>query len=307
MHTSPRSLSQERFKGWPAWVLRQGPLTLCVVPDVGGRLMGMAYGGQELCFTHPALEGKTFDGDMRQWPALCGEWGFPLWGGGKTWVAPESAWPAGAPHRDLDSLAWQVRETWCDAQSMGIDVQSPVCGISGLQITRRLTLHAHTEDGASQWTMDHSLRNTGTAPVRCGIWDVLMLLRPARVRVPLPASTTDPPLAALPGKKPLPDLRAQGTLQDSETEAVLHCTQGDDFKCGFASADGLMEVDFGPAAPRYTRRSAIDMTQAYAHGLPLEVFNAPVLNYFEVETHSPLRTLEAGEVVRYAVVETLGS
>ena len=305
MAASPRSLSQERFKGWSAWVLRQGPLTLCVVPDVGGRLMGMAYGGRELCFTHPALEGKTFDGDMRQWPALCGEWGFPLWGGGKTWVGPESAWPAGAPHRDLDSLPWQVRDTWLDAQSMGIEVHSVVCSASGLQLTRRLTLNAHTEGGASQWTIDHSLRNTGRTPVRCGIWDVLMLLRPARARVPLSSPITGPALAALPGKKSLAALRAQGTLQDNPTEALVHCTHSDDFKCGFASADGCIEVDFGPGAPRYTRRSATDMSQPYAHGLPLEVFNAPVLNYFEVETHSPLRTLGAGEVLRFAVVEAL--
>jgi hypothetical protein len=99
--------------------------------------------------------------------------------------------------------------------------------------------------------------------------------------------------------------RAQGTLQDNATEAVLHCTQGDEFKCGYASAEGVMEVDFGPGAPRYTRRSAIDMRQPYAHGLPLEVFNAPVLTYLEVETHSPLCTLGAGEVLRYVVVEAL--
>jgi hypothetical protein len=37
------------------------------------------------------------------------------------------------------------------------------------------------------------------------------------------------------------------------------------------------------------------------------VFNAPVLNYFEVETHSPLQTLRAGEVLRFAVVETIDS
>ena len=84
------------------------------------------------------------------------------------------------------------------------------------------------------------------------------------------------------------------------------CTQGDDFKCGFASADGCIEVDFGPDAPRYTRRSETDMRRPYAHGLPLEVFNAPVLDYFEVETHSPLQTLGAGEVLRFGVVETLG-
>ena len=170
------------------------------------------------------------------------------------------------------------------------------------RISRRLT---HTDGGASQWTIDHSPRNNGSTPVRCGLWDVLMLLRPARVRVPLPARTAGPTLAALPSQKPLDGLRADGTLQDSPAEAVLHCTQGGDFKCGFASADELMEVDFGPGAPRYTRRSAVDMSQPYAHGLPLEMFNAPVLDYFEVETHSPLQTLEAGEVLRFAVVEAL--
>ena len=305
MQPQPRSLTQEAFKGWPAWVLRQGPLTLSVVPGVGARLMGIAHGGRELCFTHPDLEGRTFDGDAQQWHALCGEWGFPLWGGGKTWVGPESAWPGGAPQRDLDSLPWQVSSTWCDAHSMGIALQSPVCSASGLQLTRRLTLPARCASGTWQWTMDHSICNAGRVPVRCGVWDVLMLLRPARVRVPLPTPCTRPVIAALPGKKSLAALRAQGTLHDSATQAVLHCTQGDEFKCGFASSDGCIEVDFGPGAPRYTRHSPIDAGLPYAHGLPLEVFNAPVLNYFEVETHSPLHTLQPGEVLRYAVVEAL--
>lgn len=96
------------------------------------------------------LEGKTFEGDIRQWPAVCGEWGFPLCGGGKTWIAPESDWPACAPHRDLDSLPWQVLDTWCDAHSMGIEVRSPVCSVSGLQLTRRLTLPAQTTVCATQ-------------------------------------------------------------------------------------------------------------------------------------------------------------
>jgi hypothetical protein len=48
------------------------------------------------------------------------------------------------------------------------------------------------------------------------------------------------------------------------------------------------------------------MSLPYAHGMPLEVFNAPVLEYFEVETHSPLRTLGAGEILRFAVREALG-
>ena len=89
MTTAARSLRDSRFQGWPAYTLQQDDLVLQVVPSVGGRLMGMALAGQELCFTHPDLRGKSFDGDLRQWDALCAGWSFPLWGGGKTWIAPQ--------------------------------------------------------------------------------------------------------------------------------------------------------------------------------------------------------------------------
>ncbi len=102
--------------------------------------MGIAHGGRELCFIHPDLAGRHFDGG--NWERLCGDWSFPLWGGGKTWVGPQSGWPDGAPHRDLDSGAWTVERTWFDARDMGAELRSPVCSQSGLQITRRLNLSA---------------------------------------------------------------------------------------------------------------------------------------------------------------------
>ena len=142
MHSATRGLRDSSFQSWPAYTLQQDDLVLQVVPSVGGRLMGMALAGQELCFTHLDLRGKSFDGDLRQWDALCAGWSFPLWGGGKTWIAPQSAWPDDAPHRDLDSLAWTVLGHWCDPQSMGIEVQSLVCAITGLQLSRRLVLPA---------------------------------------------------------------------------------------------------------------------------------------------------------------------
>ena len=301
MRLSARALTQEPYKGWPAYVMRQGDLVLSLVPGVGGRLMGIDFLGQELCFVHPELEGRSFDGDESGWEDLCGDWDFPLWGGGKTWLAPESAWPGGAPHRDLDSLAWQVKEAWCTAETMGLDLESPVCSVSGLQLRRRLTLAAH----ASRWTLEHSVSNRSAAAISCGLWDVLMLRRPGVVSVDLNAGAADTyaSIISMPGKEPLHSLMRDGVIETSGAQAHIHCATGREFKCGFGRSAGPVQVDFEHWGLRYTRDSAIDLDQPYAHGHPTEVFNAPRLDYFEVETHSPLRHLGPGESLSYTLHE----
>jgi hypothetical protein len=303
MTTAARSLRESSFQGWPAYALQQDDLVLQVVPSVGGRLMGLAFAGQELCFTHPDLRGKNFDGELHQWDALCAGWSFPLWGGGKTWIAPESAWPGGAPHRDLDSLAWTLLEHWCDAQSMGIELQSPICTVTGLQLRRRLVLPCD----AQTWSIEHTVHNTGTQPISCGLWDVLMLQRPGDVQVMLAAKGRYPGerVVALPGKKACAQLEAQGTLHTDGDVAYIHCHSGDEFKCGFTSLDGRVQVDFAQWGLRYQRHSVTNPQSTYAHGLPVEVFNAPALDYFELETHSPLHMLQAGQTASYTIYESV--
>lgn len=299
MQHSNRALVQEHFKGWPAYVLRQGALTLSLVPAVGGRLMGVAFGAHQLCFVHPQLEGRTYAGNTADWAALCGDWDFPLWGGGKTWVAPESAWPGGAPHRDLDSLAWAVQDAWCDDRSMGVELQSPVCSMTGLQITRRLNLPAND----SAWMVEHSLTNGGNLSIPCGLWDVLMLQRPGTVLLPLTATDTATAVVSLPHMEPLGALLQDGVVEQSDTQATIHCTKARAFKCGVQSKGGRVLVDFAPWGLRYARHSFVDLRLPYAHGHPVEVFNAPRLDYFEVETHSPLQQLLPGECLRYTIHE----
>jgi hypothetical protein len=270
------TLSQEQFKGWPAFALRQEGIILRVVPSVGGRLMSVEVQGHELCFTHVPLEGREFHGDESQWPLLCGDWSFPLWGGGKTWIAPESRWPGGAPHRDLDSRPWQVQRVWLDAKGMGIAVQSPVCSESGLQLTRRLCWPR----GSREWTVTHTVRNTGNA---------LAAIR------------------SLPDRTPLDDLLHEGIVQASQTQATVHCVSARAFKCGFASESGALRVTFPSSGVRYARLSEVAPAAAYAHGQPLEIFNAPQLEYFEVETHSPMQQLEPGASYHYAIHERVDS
>lgn len=292
-------LQQSLFRGWSAWTLRQGALALQVVPGVGGRLMSIEHDGVELCFINPALEGRQADEAPDAWAQLCGDWTFPLWGGGKTWVAPEAHWPGGCPHRDLDSGAYQVLHTWQDALTVGIELQSPVCRQSGLQVRRRISMRA----GEAGWTVEHTLINTTEHTVNVGIWDVLMLRRPGHVAVEWAADVGE--FRAIDGQGRLDELTEQGLIATTVGHASVLCQQARQFKVGVAGTNGSLSVqlDLPEGRVRYWRTSPVSTVLAYAHGHPVEVFNAPDLPYFEVESHSPLATLPAFASVRYSVTE----
>jgi len=321
-----RALRETTFMGWPAFALEQAGLSLHVVPSIGGRLMGIALEGDELCFVNPLLRGRHARGDTNEdtsddvndgandtanhdastWADLCGAWAFPLWGGGKTWLAPESAWPGGAPHRDLDSGAWAVTHTWFDDHGMGIHLQSPLCRDSGLQLQRRLSLPG---DGTA-WRIEHSVHNRGRAAWHGGLWDVLMLRRPARVSVSLPAAHAahwPAAVCCLPGKGSVAALCRSGVLMPERDRIEIVCAEAGEFKLGFDSDSGAVQAELPGAsgALRYQRRSALPAAARYAHGHPLEVFNAPALPYFEIESHSPATTLQPGEHMRFVIDEAV--
>ena len=50
-----------RYKGWSCWFLKNGPVELVLVPQVGGRIMGIRWRGHDLSFTQPELEGQVVD------------------------------------------------------------------------------------------------------------------------------------------------------------------------------------------------------------------------------------------------------
>ncbi|NWE28814.1 hypothetical protein [Pseudomonas gingeri] len=296
-------LHSGEFLGWPAWTLRHGELALQVVPDIGGRLMGIECAGTQLCFIHPQLVGEQASDDPQVWERLCGSWSFPLWGGGKTWVAPETAWPEGNPHRDLDSGRYTVLQTWVDDSSAGIELLSPVCRQSGLRIRRKITLQAQTQS----WTVQHTLSNTGDGVVPCGIWDVLMLRRAGQVVVDL-GDSRDEPFRAIAGQGSLEDLTRQELIAVDAGNALVRCEHGQQFKVGLGGGTGLARVrlDLPEGRYQYWRFAPVvpgTAAQAYAHGHPTEVFNAPDLPYFEIESHSPKIDLLPGRSISYTLTE----
>ncbi len=293
------------FFGWPAIRLQQGKLTLHVVPQIGGRLMGIRHGNDEICFINPALAGKTPGSDKTEWDELCGDWDFPLWGGGKAWIAPESDWPGGVPHADLDSGPYTILRSWIDARSMGVEMESPICRVSHLQIRRRIELFR----GTRGWSVTSTVTNRGQSACECGVWDVLMLNRPATVLVALPTNLKSFTEAVHPfsDKGPLGDLYQAGVINIEIKALKVLCNDAVEFKVGALSETGEVKVRIRTTSEPllYRRRTSSSGGGHYAHGHPIEVFNAPTLSYFEVESHSPLTVLRPGKAISLSIDESL--
>ncbi|MCB6184989.1 DUF4380 domain-containing protein [Leeia sp. TBRC 13508] len=296
-----RSIEKTSFQGWDAYHLRQDSISLYVVPSIGGRLMGIQYEGEEFSYINPNLLGQTPTGDTEQWKTLCGNWTFPLWGGGKTWLAPESNWPEGNPHPELDSGEWNVIEAWSNSEELGILVQSPICPKTNLQLSRSLSLHL---DGS--WTITQAAKNLGESDITFGLWDVLMLKRPGKVSIPLQAGSHS--IHWMPEKGFSEELITNGVLRFIDPKNIqLRCDKAEQFKVGFTNHNGEITVVFHLENDQYLyqRQTKSQLTAPFAHGHPLEVFNSPALPYFEIESHSPLQTLAPNQEAVFILQEKL--
>ena len=88
---------------WETRILRQGDLELVLTPEIGGRLMDIRYRDTSLLFQNPDLEGLQADpAKLDRLPTRTPHFPFPLWGGEKTWIAPDTtklpcAWNTATP------------------------------------------------------------------------------------------------------------------------------------------------------------------------------------------------------------------
>lgn len=292
---SPVDIRQERFKGWNAYRIKRGPLVLSLVPQVGGRIMGMQWRGHELAFVNPELQGRTENlADGQDAYACKRELGFLLWGGDKTWLAPQDAWSYELPFLDLDSGAYRVDVERRDADGATVRMTSPVCRETGIQITRVLTADAG-EDG---WTVLHRLQNRAEHDTQWALWDVSMVRRPARVYLLIGRDSRYPD-----GVKTFANEGESAAIREKVVSrvgnsAVVTCTESRKFKFGvdaeLASILAITEVD-GARLVGYRKNVPTFHPQPYGHGCVAEVFNSSLYPYFEMEVHGPVVTLRPGE------------
>ncbi len=300
---SPIAVERVRFKGWDAWRLIREPLELVVVPQLGGRIMGVLWRGQDLAFTQPEREGQLEDlalvTDVR---ARKREMGFPLWGGDKTWLGPQERWTEGVPFLDLDSGAYEAVFEKQDPDEVVLRLLSPNCRETGVRLQRTITVSTR-EAG---WRLAHRLLNPAAEPVEWALWDVLMVRRPGRVYLPRnPSSPFPAGVKEFENEGSLCDLGscATGTLGSL---AVVRCEQARPFKAGVDSVEGWMlgVLDTPAGLVGCSKRMPTFPGSSYPHGCVAEVFNAQRYDYLEMEILGPVVRLAPGD--SFTIEERVG-
>ncbi len=156
MNDAPQ-IEEAVFYGWKGYRLVCGPLAIGVAPDLGGRIISLAHEGTELLFVQQEHLGEVFDLDgATDLRALKRRLGFRLWGGDKTWIAPQSSWWEGIPPLDLDAGRYRVRVDGdtlslqvgygggCRVHQFGLVISSDFMESEPVQTTALLT---HDADG----------------------------------------------------------------------------------------------------------------------------------------------------------------
>jgi hypothetical protein len=288
-------LERASHKGWESWHLRRGPLELVLVPQVGGRIMGMKWQGLDLAFTQPEREGIVEhvgrDGAVR---ARKRELGFPPWGGDKTWLAPQSRWTDELPFLDLDSGPYDLAIDQATHERVQVSMVSPVCRETGMRITRTVVLSSSDDE----WRVIHRLTNASINEVGWGAWDVSMVARPGKVYLPVnPASPYPGGVKTFANEGDSSRLR-DAVVSDLGTVAVVECNQPSAFKFGVDAVEGWMlgviQVA-GHGLVGYRKRVPFWPGAEYGHGCVTEVYNSDRYSYLEMEIHGPVERLRPGE------------
>lgn len=156
--------------GWQGVELRNPWVTLWAVPDIGGRIMSLQLGDYEFVWTNQPLHGKLFTPEEHRGDGSIAAW--INYGGDKTWPSPQGwdndrQWP-GPPDPVLDSGRYTLADLSDGEHGSTARMVSPPDPVTGLQITRQVTLDPHS----ARVTLDLTFTNTADRHTRWGIWDV---------------------------------------------------------------------------------------------------------------------------------------
>lgn len=269
---------------WNGLTLENGALALKLIPGVGGRLWDVGLDGDSLLFRNPDLTGQAIGlNDLSALPTRSPQFPFPLWGGEKTWIAPDSDWPNGAPYPVLDSGPYRVSELSADT----VEMVSGICPVSGLEVTRRVILHS-----SATWSVRHTLRNKGSEPRQAGIWSVMMLNHPARIAV----VTEQPEIRAVFGS----DAGQVAALQNG---IVCTCDAPWEYKVALPNPAGRVLIRSTVSDTWLSCRTRPPAAgDHFAHTMPFEVFNSGDYPYCEAEWHAPASIVEPGSAQSFEQV-----
>lgn len=275
-------IEETSFLGYAAIRLAIADLSVLLVPDVGGRILSIKHRGEELFFVHDEHMAEPLDvAAARDLAAEKRRLGFRLWGGDKTWIAPQRQWNQAIPPLDLDAGRYGWRR-----EGKAIVMESPTCRETQLKVIRRVELFANGDV-----SLDEKIVNVGKREAARGVWNVTQLMRPFDVYLPV----------ALDDLRGYPDEGESVAIRDEILRAhdgwtCVPCREARHFKYGGVAERGVV-VALRPRAEEtlaHTRRFDLQPGAQFAHDSSVEVYNSPNHDYLEIEVHAPIKTLAPG-------------
>lgn len=281
-------ISPKNYHGWDGYCLSNGEIEIGVTPNIGGRIISLRYREEELLYVDQNRLGEIFElGKIEDLSTFKKAFGFRLWGGDKTWVAPEQNWIVGIPPLHLDAGQYAA---CVDGQS--ITMTSPVDQETGLQMIRKIALQSNGEI-----TLTQQFTNQSHKTISCGIWDVTQLLRPFRIYFPAR------------GDQVKPDTRFAASLENQHellnsvmgNWVEIRCETPLQFKYSCDITQGVVvalkeQVDHLIAMVRYFD---ISPEKKYPQGGMVEVYNSGDYPYLELEVLSPLADLNEHDQIAH--------
>jgi hypothetical protein len=147
--------------GWSAYELKNGLVTLAVVPAIGARGMRYDLGSHASMYVNSSELGKTYTPQQG---------GYHNFGGFKNWPSPQYdggfGWP---PPQILDYGTYDAQIESNTADSVSITVTSPLEKwlTPNLRFKRTLTVYRNS----SRVKVEQTLINEGATSVEHGVWD----------------------------------------------------------------------------------------------------------------------------------------
>lgn len=275
------SMEESNLYGWDVIIVESGLLKIGIAPDIGGRIISIQVDGEELLFHQKEHAGETFHfGSSDDRKELKRSLGFRLWGGDKTWVAPQEAWWEGIPPIDLDAGVYELEKS-----DEIIRLKSPICPETGIRIIREISLK---DEG--RMDLNQIFVNDSENIIKKGIWDVTQFLRSMSVFIP-----TDPEkIRGYPNEGDSVTLHPHYVKPSSHGWSEIKCGEPVHFKFGSMLDRGVI-MAVHPLKDGFLlhgRRFNTVPDSDYAHRAVVEVYNSPTYDYLELEIHAPFLPIQ---------------
>jgi hypothetical protein len=281
-----RGASRVNYHGWPnSYVLSNGKVEAVVVPAIG-RIMQFGFAGDEGVFwENRALDGQAPDPNAEKWINF---------GGDKTWPAPEAEWAKHTGRKEwMPPPAFDSMPVQAQPGVLGVTLISPLDPHYGIKTHRRIEL----DGNEPVMRVTTTYEKVSGKPARVGVWTITQLKDPVGVYVPISPDTIFTDRYALLSQSSPPTLKVGAGLISLKRDAKSSYKIGSDAGALlWVGAKYALRID----APRQRKAEYPDQ------GSSVEVYTNPdPLQYIELETLGPLKTLKVGERLEHTVTYTL--